>query len=311
MTIALILLLAIILALFIINHLLKRTWWYRNLFVDARKFTEGIPNNLQIVNLGSSQPKFAFDYQDTAWKGMNMALAPQPFLYDYRILKQYASHLCKGAFVLIPVCPFKFFVYKYANDAINRKYYPFLQPESIDGYSRWKKCKILRFPVLMAGKRILKIIKDDKRDSRMDLENNPMNQEQRKADAGKWVDGWKKQFSLDDLDHIDLSKKNQESIDKNISIVKKILALCREKELRPVFILLPVTRELGVFFPDSYLAEYVIGNIERCKADHEPVLNFFRDDQYSDAELYINSFFFNKKGRKLFTKQLIKRLGEL
>lgn len=295
---------------FAANYLLKRTYWYRNQFIDAKKFCAGVPDGLQMINLGSSQPKFAFDYSGTGIRGMNMALAPQPFVYDFRILQQYARHLRKGAVVLIPVCPFKFFVYKYANDATNRKYYPFLRKDYIDGYTAGKKRILLHFPVLTAGKRILRILRDEKKDTRMDLTDNPMGRELLKADARKWVDGWKKQFGIDDLNDFSLSEKNRENIDKNIALVKEMLSFCHANGLRPVFAILPVTEELRSHFPESYIAKYVIENIERAKTGGEPILDFFHDEKYRDPGLYINSFFFNAKGRKAFTKSVVKQLSE-
>ena len=39
-----------------------------------------------------------------------------------------------------------------------------------------------------------------------------------------------------------------------------------------------------------------------------PVKNYLTDERFTDPSLYINSFFFNTKGRKKFTKQFLEDL---
>lgn len=58
------LLLALFIFVWLINKLFKNTNYYKNKFIDTHKFKD-IPRNLDIVNLGSNQPKFAFDYSQS------------------------------------------------------------------------------------------------------------------------------------------------------------------------------------------------------------------------------------------------------
>ncbi len=77
---------------------------YRHLN-DTDKFLH-VPTELQVINLGSSHGLNGFDYSEASIKGYNMALAAQGFYYDYRILKQYSSHLVDEAVVLLPISYF-------------------------------------------------------------------------------------------------------------------------------------------------------------------------------------------------------------
>ncbi|MER8322379.1 hypothetical protein ABS243_19575, partial [Acinetobacter baumannii] len=65
------------------------------------------PKDLQVVNLGSNHPKFGFDYSESGVKGLNCAVGPQTFEYDFAILRKIIPYLAPGAFVIIPVCLLK------------------------------------------------------------------------------------------------------------------------------------------------------------------------------------------------------------
>ena len=104
----------VLVALFL-NKLYKRTNDYHNLFVDTSKFSNdgSLPDNLQLVNLGSNHPKFGFDYDGLDVKAMNWAVGPQSLEYDFAILRKGYHHLAPDAVVLIPICVLKFFLYRH------------------------------------------------------------------------------------------------------------------------------------------------------------------------------------------------------
>ena len=87
-----------------INKILKKTQWYRNMLVDPDHeiypdntwYRTHDERNIDIVNLGSSGGKWAFDYSGTEVKGMNWAQQPQTLLEDYNLLRHYHSILRKG-----------------------------------------------------------------------------------------------------------------------------------------------------------------------------------------------------------------------
>ena len=89
------------------NSLLKRSYWYNEkLLPDCKKFIYHNRYNLDIVNLGSSSAKYAFDYSGLEVAASNWAMEPQSFVNDYAVLTNYSSFLKKGAKVIIPICPF-------------------------------------------------------------------------------------------------------------------------------------------------------------------------------------------------------------
>ena len=103
MTIALIILLILIILFIILNILYKRTNEYKNRIDNIKKFIEGVPNELEIINIGSSYSKYAYDYSEFSINGFNLAIQPESLSYDFKILKQYSKNLKEGCIVLINI----------------------------------------------------------------------------------------------------------------------------------------------------------------------------------------------------------------
>ena len=54
--------------------------------------------------------------------------------------------------------------------------------------------------------------------------------------------------------------------------------------------------------------EQIYYEFENANSVKAPVLNYLNDKRFTASELYINSFFMNKKGRKMFTKEIINNI---
>jgi len=300
-------LVALLIFVLLINKLFKNTNFYKNKFIDTYKFKD-MPKNLEIINLGSNQPKFAFDYSQSNVLGMNWGVGPQTLEYDFRILKNFHNCLKPKAKVLIAISPFQFFLLNYKGNASNHKYYNFLDSDLIDNYSNLTKKFYIDYPVLTGKKQVLRIVKDTKPDVRLELEKNPMSKDEIKKDAQNWMEGWKKQFKTNNLENIVLSDENTISIEKNIVILKEMIDFCIEREYEPVLLVLPVTQELSSLFPDKFVKEQIIDYINQSNEKNVGFLNYWKDERFEDESYYFNSFFMNKIGRKKFTEQVLKDL---
>lgn len=298
----------ILISLFV-NKLFKNTNYYKNKFIDTYKFKD-VPKNLEMINLGSNQPKFAFDFTQSNLLGMNFAVGPQTLEYDFRILKNFHNNLTQNSKVLIPICPFSFFFLKDKNKTAHHKYYNFLNPSLIDNYSSITKKLYIDYPVFIAKKQILRIIKDTKFDVRLELEKNPMTKDEIKKDALDWMNGWKKQFKTNNLENIVQSDENKISIQNNIEILKNIIDFCTEKNFEPVLIVLPVTKELSNHFTDKFVQEQIVDYINQSNEKNVKFLNYWKDERFEDENFYFNSFFMNKNGRLKFTEQVLKDLDK-
>lgn len=300
----------VLVALFL-NKLYKRTNDYHNLFVDTSKFSNdgSLPDNLQLVNLGSNHPKFGFDYDGLDVKAMNWAVGPQSLEYDFAILRKEYHHLAPDAVVLIPICVLQFFLYRHPFPE-HLKYYGILPKDDIVGYSEKTMLSRIKYPLLFHPKLLKRLIKDvPSATNNLLLEHNPMTEKQLKADAGFWIDGWNREFNID-LNHLKLSEENKVNIRHNIQILQDIIQFCLDRHLRPVVCMLPVSDYLGSRFSDSFIDNHILAYIHEANPQHCLVLNHLRDKRFTDSSLYINSFFFNLRGRKQFTKMLIEELKD-
>jgi hypothetical protein len=282
--------------------------------VDAEKFLSlKKGREFDIVNLGSNQPLFAFDYTGAKLKGMNWAISPNSFEYDFAILKQYHRHLKENAFVIIPVCPFEFFaMFGHKDKFENYKYYGFLKPDAIHNYSAWVKLTYQRYPVLSAGKTLAKIFLKNRdpagQHTKLELEINPMGDVEIERDAAEMIHRWLAAFSLNRIDDIRLSDVNKNHIEENIETLDAMLDFCFDYGYKPVIMLLPVTDELYRLLPPSFINGYVTNPIARANTRNAPVLNYLHDERFTWHDLYINSWWFNAKGRKFFTGAIIQEL---
>lgn len=306
----LIIILFLIAFAFLLNALYKRTNSFRNQFVDVRKFAikGGVGDNLEIVNLGSNHPKFGFDYSEFDVKGENWAVGPQTLEYDFSILRNNVSHLAPGAVVVIPICLLKMFLYRQEGRAIHVKYYSCLPAKDIVGYSWLEKLSKYIFPLFFHPRALRTLIRDVKKDERLLLDENPLKTENAlNNDADFWISCWNKEFNIQ-LPTPELSPNNRNDIIQNVRILGKMIDYCCSEGLKPVVAILPVTNYLRSRFTDEFVEKYILGYIKDANKAGAHVLNYLSDERFTDSSLYINSFFFNSKGRKAFTKQFIEDL---
>lgn len=293
--------------LLIMNKLTQRTNWYKKKIEDVTKFRKNIPLDLDICNLGSNSGKFAFDYENTGLKGENWALGPQALSYDFRVLKNYFSYLKEGATVLIPLCPFSSCIKDFEDDKYNHKYYPFLHPILILNYSQLTSEKVMRFvskPFQDSPLRsILRILRDIPAGN-----NKVMDDESLEVDAFNFINNWKQQFSISDLD-APVSEKNKDCITYNTNLLKEMFSFCIERNLKSVIVMPPMTRELCSKLTEAFRENYIYSFIREVNTNQVVFLNYFDDERFVDSKLYCNSYFLNQKGRKIFTKQVLNDLG--
>ena len=308
--IILIIILFLITCAFLLNVLYKHTNAYQNQFTDVRKFSTkgGVGDNLEIINLGSNHPKFGFDYIGIDVRGENWAVGPETFEYDFAVLRKNVTHLAPEAVVVIPICLLEFFLYRQKGQTIHTKYYSFLNSKDIVGYSLFDKLKNYNFPLFFHPMRLRSLFKDAKKDNRLSLDSNLCKTEaDLNKDADKWVNSWNKEFGIK-LPSPTLSTENHNDILKNIQILKEMIEYCLSKGLKPVIAILPVTNYLYSRFTPEFIEKHILAYIDDANEAKVPVVNYLTDERFTDSSLYINSFFFNTKGRKKFTKQFIEDL---
>lgn len=309
-------------ALYIDNKTLKKTQWYLSLFVDPQHeiypdnewYRKHDERNFDLVNLGSSGGKWAFDYSGFNIKAMNWAQQPQTLLEDYNLLRHFHSILRKGGYVIITIMPFTG-LNKETNLYDALKFARFdIQGEPIQPYLFREARRISRFPILLGKVAIKAFVKfligrdkpsNIKEETKMN--NNPMTLSELDKDAKRWIDGWKRQFGIDDFE-APLTPKNMSGREYRVNLMRQLVDFCAERGYKPVYVIPPVTKHLDKYFTSKFQKLYIYDFLQQVDR-YVQTLDYSKDVELKEDDLYFNSFFLNARGRKLFTAKVLEDLN--
>lgn len=313
-----VLMLLILVFLWMGNRILLNSLWYRNLLVDYNH--EIYPDNVwyrahdernyDLVNLGSSSPMYAFDYSDYHIKAMNWAQQPQSLLYDVRLFKNFHSILKDGGYVLISIMPFTS-INKQSSVMDAVRYSHTLADVLIDEEYRRKAMFLGRYPIFM-GKRAIKELAKSiigyRQISQKDHqpEDSSMSDNELQNDAMFWNELWRKQFNIRDYKD-PLTKQNAQGRQVRIEAMRELIDFCRERGYNPIYVILPMTKQLRNYLDDEFMDKYVYEYLKQVERD-VPVLDYLKDEELARPEWYANAYFLNKKGAKKFTGKVLEAL---
>lgn len=294
----------LLLFIWICNKKYKNSNYFLEDYNKIKKFVDGVPENLEIVNTGSNHAYYGFNYDDK--KYFNFASGSQSLNYDYKILKQYSNNLNDSCKVLIVLAPLSFGFVDYKDDSSNSRYYFFIDKDKILNYSRLKNFLYVDMPILKSWKNFIRIFLRKKEIK--PVINTPDNAEK---EALLRINGWKKQFNLKDL----LDMKSAYCLKDEFENVKIILLdmikFSLKHNWRPIIIIPPASVFLTEKISDEFMKEVLYDNIRFLKDKQIPILDYWKDDRLNDYKLYINSDFLNEKGSKLFTKIVLEDIKKL
>ncbi|GHV12276.1 hypothetical protein AGMMS49938_04510 [Fibrobacterales bacterium] len=129
-----------------------------------------------------------------------------------------------------------------------------------------------------------------------------------KTDAKKRIESWKKEFQIHSLTE-PLSQKNKIAIEHKIEELCDIIDFCKERSLRPVLGIMPVTKVLRDAIPEEFIQTVFYDMVQEVQKKREvPVLDYYRSSEFLDSDLYSDSFLMNEKGRKVFTEKVLEDL---
>ena len=100
---------------------------------------KNIPDGLDVVNIGSGPSLHDFDWSAVPEiNGYNLAVSPEDFRYDARMIRNYGHHLKTGGVVVIVICPLSFAENEYLyRDSFSEKYVGLLPKKDVD-LPEWK-----------------------------------------------------------------------------------------------------------------------------------------------------------------------------
>ena len=294
-----------------INGAIRRTHWFNEeLFPDCRKFWNYNTFNTDVINLGSTSGYYAFDYEGLPIKGGNFALRHNPLSGDQAILKNYFGYLNpKGSHVIIPLCVFSSLAGSY--DFMEDRFYTLIYPSSIPHFSYRRQQQIKAIAASPIRRFPLWSFYTELRAQLRGTGHSTLTEEQMKADAERWIKGWKHEFALSDFSQL-LSLFNKDGVNDAAEILNDIISFCKERKIKPVIMIPPMYHTLAEEFDEKARQLFVYDLIEKIEDKTVQFYNYMDDSRFSrDSPLSMNSFFLNKKGAKKFTRIALTDIGLL
>ena len=294
-----------------LNGAIRRTHWFNDeLFPDCRKFWNYNTFNTDVINLGSTSGYYAFDYEGLPIKGGNFALRHNPLSGDQAILKNYFGYLNpKGSHVIIPLCVFSSLAGSY--DFMEDRFYTLIYPSSISHFSYRRQHQIKAIAASPIRRFPLWSFYTELRAQLRGTGHSTLTEEQMKADAERWIKGWKHEFALSDFSQ-PLSLFNKDGVNDAAEILNDIISFCKERNIKPVIMIPPMYHTLAEKFDEKARQLFVYDLIEKIEDKTVPFHNYMDDSRFSrDSSLFMNSFFLNKKGAKKFTRIALTDIGLL
>lgn len=289
---------------------------YKSVFGYSFKFWKGVESNLAVVNLGSNTGLYGFRYDGLPIKAANWALGPQSLNQDLMILKTYSSYIRPSGTVLVPLGPYSSCLKSYT-DLEWLKYYTIVHPELMENFSfeqqklaySWKDrpFRVALRPMLrgcvQAIKQRLKGVKNG-----LDLDSQQFSAEDLERDAQGFIDGWKRQFKIDDMD-APLPLHIKEGREKRVETLTELIRFCNDREFRLFVVLPPVTSALSMRLSATFRENYIYSFVRECGVTDDMLLDYLDCPDFNDPALFINSLFLNKRGGHLFTSRVLKDVG--
>lgn len=289
-----------------LNKFTHKSQWYDQFWGGVTKFWYINTFNLDVVNLGSNSGKYAFDYSEQPVKGMNWAVGPQSLFHDFNILKNYFSYLKENGTVIIPLCPFSCLQSPYTK-ASNLKYYTFLHPATIIDFQEEERVKALTIKNNPAKAMPAFCIKKEVRELIHKLTPKKQQSVSFKQNAVWFVNMWKKQFGISDLNS-PLSAKHAAEQEQKALLLSEMIEFCLERNLRPILVIPPVHSELYQLFSPEFKQNYIYSFIKKSNGRNIPFLDYMNDERFQNDKFFSNSFFMNQLGAKQFTGTILKDL---
>ena len=292
--------------------------YYRSRFGYSEKFWNKFSFNLDVVNLGSNTGLFGFRYEGIPLKCANWALSPQSLNQDLAILKTYCSFIGPRGTIIVPLGPYSSCLKSYTDTELE-KYYTILHPGVIENFSVEKQKRIYQLkdhPFAVAKKQMIKGVLRTLKQVMMrykeplEYDSCPMSDVQLENNANSFIEGWKKQFRINDMDAA-LPSHIIDGRQQRVETLKEIKKFCEDRGFNMYVVLPPVTKALSNMFSPTFRENYIYSFLREAGIPDSMFLNYLDDSELQRNEYFYNSLFLNKTGGKLFTQKVLKDMKML
>lgn len=280
-------------------------WGYMRQDPYGTKQYKNMPDKIDVCNFGSSHSRCAFNYEDVENDigCVNFGNTSQSHIYDYLILQAYQDQLADGGLAFITVSYHDFLGYDEIDDANfkskNLRYYTFLPKEYIREYDSKTALGMKFTPCLFSDS--LKHIIIGLLNYHPIITWEIQTTKEEVSEKAQLV----AQSHIVKFDENGNRVYNQQEIDS----LYKIIELCKSKNVTPVLITTPLTKEytdaIKSLDLDYYNEFHEI--IEKIQADTQvEYLDFSEDKRFCEKyEWFIDCHHLNKFGAREFTNILL------
>lgn len=264
-----------------------------------------------VVTLGSTMCKYAFDFKDSGVDGFNFGYAAQFFYYTDITLRSYSKYFNKGCWVVI-TCPNLVFAEPGKGVYFSPEMMKMFSKESLgDEYNFRKYITDVKYPIFFHPTLLLNVFRymlTSKPVSDFTITGNPLDAEGMKKNAEAIYGSWDRNFHIEQMASENRPDEMERKINHSRELLSGMIQYCLNNGFRPVLAVTPISKAL-----DQYIyrekEKILFDNIRLANKQQVPVLNYLQDERFEDDSLYLNSFKLNATGRKRLTDILLNDLN--
>lgn len=272
-----------------------------------------------MVCLGSSYCRYAFNFEDTNVNGYNLGFVAQFFYYTKKMLQCYSPYFRENCYVVLVIVNLVFAKEGRTEYGGADKYRRILNRENLgDDFSLVKYICSL-FPLLENPKRMKHLLKllfykiryNKPLPSPENIDFNPRTSAQVKNDALQRCAGWCDLFGLKDTFSSDIPDDMPEIFKNTRNMLTEMIQYCLERGYKPLLVVTPVSHSLNEMLSDEFLEKVLYANIRKANRQGIPFFDYLKDERFQDEKYYLNADCLNLTGRKKITKIIIEDIQKL
>lgn len=275
--------------------------WNHNYFTDKFKM---MPEHLQIVCTGTTQAHFALDFSGYDIRAFNMAVWMNYFTYCKLLLEKYQKNIDRGAAIFITL-----------------QYPIFLCDEScsftMKNALQYSKILFGRDPHVSVVRQCIYRMLPDSLWSSEDFKNlRELAYRNRKVnhlktwELEKYIDdvvkdGWGEETGVNafQISEEQITQEQKRRMCGTVGQVAEVIELCKRKEWVPILLSLPFSKMFNDRIPEDF---------KRCcfyRCIDEVIdrtgcrwLDYSQDKRLENINYYMDVWWLNERGRRIFTK---------
>jgi hypothetical protein len=251
------------------------------------------PKELDIVSLGTSHSKSAYDFEDLGLSHLSLASSSQNFHYDYELLKEYSRYMKKDAAVIISISHIGFYT-NYLSETLT-KFYDILDLRDYPNFDLLSYYRYKCLPATIKG--YFKSLASRK----LNAIGNIFIDKSASSYAAPNPVQCRNRFDSKSS-HNSEQKLNDGLPERNLAILNEIISFCRAKGFKPIMIMEPLYYEYVDYITLELEYKWVGQYLDRLEDKEILFLNYSRDERFIyRKELFSDSDHLNAEGRKEFS----------